>query len=237
MRSHDLDWKVDDINKTLKRARVKAEVLKSDFYKEETEEKVQKIIDYYMGLDAEKSEFVHNVQLLLAEKYITYKNLGYICYLPQGYDKYVQREKEKAERQKVVSAHYGEVKKRYKDIKAACLDYIYGFETQFGYTYVYKIILKTGEVLIWKTSKWIDDFIIDDQGEKWNDTNGTDDWVIDTVTFTVKDHSEYNGLKQTEVTRVKTHWNRKEVKEDVDARKCQEKLTEALECFYSQFED
>ena len=238
IQSRDLDWKVDDINKTLQRARVKAEVFKSDFDKKETDEKVHNIIEYYMSLDPEKSEFVHNVQLLLADKYITYKNLGYICYLPQGYDKYIQREKEKAERQKVVSAHYGEVKKRYKNVKATYFEYIYGFETQFGYTYVYKIFLETGEILIWKTSKWKDDLIIDDQGENWNDTNGTDDWIIDAITFTVKEHSEYNGFKQTEITRAKTHWKRKEVKEDViDAKKCQEELAEALECFYSQFED
>lgn len=232
-RSHDLDWKVSDINRDLQHSKIKLEVCKGDFNKEDTSEKVQKIIEYYMSLDPEKSEFVHNVQLLLAEKFITAKNLGYICYLPQGYDKHIQQEKERAERHKEISAHFGEIKKRYKDLKAVYFEYLYGFETQFGYTSVYKILLESGEILIWKTSKFIEDMIIDDQGEKWNDTNGIEDWAIDRVTFTVKDHSEYNGTKQTEVTRVVTKWKKRKTAETAEAAKYDEtNINEALDLFF-----
>ena len=56
----------------------------------------------------------------------------------------------------------------------------------YGLMFVYKIVLENGDILIWKTSKWIDN-----------------DEQVSSITFTVKSHEEYKNIKQTEVTRCK----------------------------------
>ena len=56
-------------------------------------------------------------------------------------------------------------------------------ETEFGYTYIYKMIGEDGNVYTWKTSKVIDE----------------DEEVL--IIGTIKNHNEYRGIKQTELTR------------------------------------
>ena len=141
--------------------------------------------------------------IILKEGYVTYGNIGYLCYLPQGYNKHIADEKARAVQKKAnaASKHFGEEKKRYKDVEAITFDYLYSFDNQFGGGYAYRIILKSGEILIWKTAKSQIE-MISDQIKEW-------DWgkiklemyTIDTITFTVKKHTEYNGVPQTEITR------------------------------------
>lgn len=59
------------------------------------------------------------------------------------------------------------------------------WESRFGTTYIYKFTAPDGLVFTWKTSKYI-----------------SEEGSI-TVTGTVKDHTEYKGQKQTELTRCK----------------------------------
>jgi len=53
-------------------------------------------------------------------------------------------------------------------------------------TFLYEFTTEDGNILIWKTSKWLDD-------EK----------EFKTVSGTVKAHNEFRGVKQTELTRCK----------------------------------
>lgn len=145
--------------------------------------KIQPVIDYYKGLE-DNSEFNHNVKVILEEGYAEYKDLGYLCYLPQGYAKHIEREIERATRLTEKHEHWGEVGKRYKNVpvrnirKAGC------YETVYGLMYVWNIVTEDGTILTWKTSNF-------PEGE------------ISAVTFTVKEHGEYKGTKQTIVTRCK----------------------------------
>ena len=184
---------VDEVNKLLAIHKF-AEVYfrNSDFYKEETNETVSKIIEYYMGLE-DNSEFVHNVQVMLKEGYVASKNFGFLCYLPEGYAKHIQREIEKAKRLEEKSEYFGEVGKRYKDQKISCVELLSSWYNDYGVTRLYKIVLEGGFVLTWKSSKDID---------------CEDDEVPDTITFTVKAHSEYKGKNQTEVTRCKVTYKK-----------------------------
>lgn len=159
---------------------------RNDFEKESTEEKVKNIIDYYLSLNS-SNEFIHNVQVLLKEEYVSSKDFGFLCYLPQGYAKHIQKETERAKKKEIKSEFYGEVGKRYKDVKIEFIELISSWTTQYGVMSVYRIIIDNG-VLIWKTTNQL--FLED--GEKF-----------DTITFTVKEHKEYKEEKQTEVTRCK----------------------------------
>ena len=68
------------------------------------------------------------------------------------------------------------------------VEVIASWETVYGITSVYKITLADGSILTWKTSTGL--FL--ERNE-----------AFDTITFTVKDHTEYKGDKQTEITRCK----------------------------------
>ena len=177
----DFDKSIDWMNKELRRYNV--EFSKADFYKEDTKKLVKEIIEYYNNLD-DDNEFIHNVKVMLNEGYVLGKNIGYLCYLPQGYAKHIQKEIEKAKR--IETNYFGEIGKRYKDKVIKSISLVTLWETQFGLTYIYKIILDDYTVLTWKTSNSIDC-----------------EREMDKISFTVKEHKEYRGEKQTEVTRCK----------------------------------
>ena len=55
-----------------------------------------------------------------------------------------------------------------------------------GTTFLYKMTDEAGNVSVWKSSKWIEE-----------------PDAVKTVTGTVKAHSEWNTIQQTEITRCK----------------------------------
>lgn len=180
-----IDKGIELINEDFACARLNVRFCKSDFDKECTPNLVDKIIDYYTNLE-DDTEFVHNIKVMLNEKYILPKNLGFICYMPEGYAKHIKNQTERANR--VETSYFGEVGKRYKDKVISNITLITSWQSMYGVTYVYKITLEDGAVLTWKTTNGL---YLED-GEQF-----------DRITFTVKEHKEYKGEKQTEVTRCK----------------------------------
>lgn len=187
MHNH-LNKAIESINEEFKSARLNVRIDTNDFNKENTEATVEEIIKYYKNLE-DDSEFIHNIKVMLNEGYVLSKNFGFLCYLPEGYAKYIQKEIERAKKIEVEKSEYfGEVGKRYKDKEILSVNLLTSWENQFGVTHIYKIVLVDGNVLTWKSSNCL---YLED-GESF-----------DKITFTVKGHNEYNGQKQTEVTRCK----------------------------------
>lgn len=182
---NNLTRAIESINEDFADARLNVRVSEVDFGKESTKDIVEQIVEYYKNLE-DDSEFIHNIKVMLNEKVVLAKNFGFLCYLPEGYAKHIQKEIEKAKR--VETNYFGEVGKRYKDKVISNVSLITSWETQWGYTGLYKIILEDGSVLTWKTNNYL---YLED-GEQF-----------DKISFTVKEHKEYNGEKQTEVTRCK----------------------------------
>lgn len=180
-----LNKAIEFINQEFMRLKFDVRICEHDFHREDTKNVVEQIIDYYMNLE-DNSEFVHNIKVMLDEKYVLAKNFGFLCYLPEGYARHIQKEVEKAKR--IETEYFGEVGKRYKDKVIRDVTLVTSWETQWGYTGVYKIILEDGSVLTWKTNK----ALYLDRNEEF-----------DKISFTVKEHKEYKGEKQTEVTRCK----------------------------------
>lgn len=180
---------IENINEEFKIARLNVRVCEHDFHKENTKDIVEKIINHYKNME-DGSEFIHNVKVMLNEEYVLAKNFGFLCYLPKGYEKYIQieAEKEAEKAKKIETRYFGEVGKRYKDKVIEDVTLITAWETQWGVTHVYKITLEDGHILTWKTSNGL--YL--DRNEK-----------ADKISFTVKEHKEYKGEKQTEVTRCK----------------------------------
>jgi hypothetical protein len=184
----DIHNAIIESNKDFDSRRMAVRFSKSDFLKPNTNATVEEIINYYTNVE-DDSEFVHNIKIMLKDGYITSKNLGYLCYLPHGYAKHIEREIERAKRLEEKHEHFGEVGKRYKDMKIMTIGMLTSWLTDYGVTYIYKIVLESGEILVWKTTNEIFD--------------DNDDEEFDKITFSVKAHTEYKGQKQTEVTRCK----------------------------------
>lgn len=180
-----MDKAIDSINRDFADARLNVRVCHNDFHKNSTKDTVEKIVEYYKSID-DDSEFIHNVKVMLNEQYVLAKNFGFLCYLPSGYAKHIEKEIEKVKR--VETKHFGEVGNRYKDKVIQDVTLVTSWETQWGYTHVYKIILEDNSVLVWKTSN----YLYTEKDEKF-----------DKISFTVKEHKEYKGEKQTEVTKCK----------------------------------
>lgn len=172
---NNIDKAIYNINKYLKNAGFNCEFSDSDFCLDEDDSIVTEIINYYNSLK-DNNDFVHNVQVMLKDGYVDIKNAGYLCYLPKGYSDYKEKLK-----QNQMSHWFGEVGKRYKNLKINYWDVIASWSNEYGMTFIYKIVLVSGDILIWKTNKDISE--------------------CDTISFTVKEHKEYNGVKQTEITR------------------------------------
>lgn len=156
----------------------------TDIYTEFALQKVKDMIDYYLSLD-DDSEFIHNIKVILSEGYCNVKNIGLLTYLPFGYQKAI----EKAERERkqiesnLIYDYFGEIGKRYKDLKVT-LSVLTSYDTDYGIAYIYKIEDFEHHVFTWKTG------------------NGFEPGTY-TATMSIKDHKEYRGQKQTEVTRCK----------------------------------
>lgn len=199
----------------------------ADLWLDETPDAVRKITDYYMSLP-DTSNFVTNVQTLIREGYTSSKNFGFLSYLPAGYYKAMQVAEEKKKREanmsQGVNEYFGTIGKRYKDIKVCCVNHAASWDTLYGIQRLYKFLLETGETLTWKTSGLVypGDHIDDDSdlmihrneaqtshgllcrySEFVGGNEKTGYIAVDTITFTVKDHSEYKGVKQTEISRPK----------------------------------
>lgn len=156
----------------------------SSIYTESALQTVKGMIDYYLSLD-DDSEFIHNIKVLLSEGYCNVKNFGLLVYLPFGYQKAIEKEdrEHKWSEGNALYSYFGEVGKRYKDINVT-LSVLTGYDTKYGYTYIYKMEDSENHLFTWKTG------------------NGFEPGAY-VVTMSIKDHKEYRGQKQTEVTRCK----------------------------------
>ena len=183
--------RVREMNNDLVRNNFSITFNKDDFANE-YESEIEEIINYYKSLTID-SDFVNNIKIFLNEEYVEGKNFGYICYLPEGYGKAKEKEREEEEKKRInsTSTHYGVEKQRYKSIEYTGIYFITSYQTQFGETYVYKIVLADGNVITWKSQK----YMYDEKGKMMFPEHGKCD-------FTVKEHSEFRGNPQTIVTRV-----------------------------------
>lgn len=145
--------------------------------------RVRAIMDYYAGLE-DDGDFAHNVKVLLGEGYARPENIGYLCYLPEGYARHLDRVAAMESRSSERHVHYGEVGRRYRGVPVKEVRESGSYTTAYGVTTVYTIVLDDDSVLTWKSGKSMD---VDACGK--------------TVDFTVKEHGEYRGVEQTVVTR------------------------------------
>lgn len=138
-----------------------------------------KIIDWVLTLDENNSDYIHNMQVYFRSEYLNYKSLPLVISVVPYYRGYLNR----LESIKTSSYKYNvgdKVVVNVKDFrKVTTLNTIYGI------MHIYKFTDEDRNVYIWKTGKVVSS-------------------DISSIKGTVKACSEYNGEKQTELTRCKT---------------------------------
>lgn len=165
---------------------VQEELEESGYDKEDPQAKkmAQEVLQFVQDHEDDTNYF-HNLKVVLSREYISGKEVGILCSSIPAYNREVayreRKEREKAEN--AGSEFVGEVGQRVA-VHMASIKAVTGWETQWGYTFIYKMVDDEGNVFTWKTSNRIEA------------ESGT-------VKGTIKGHNEFRGTKQTELTRCK----------------------------------
>lgn len=148
------------------------------------------VINFFVNANPDDFDnFLNNIKNTLANAYCKRDN-GFVAYAYVAYLKEMEKlEKINARNAEMANlSYYGQVGDKIKDIQVTgrcCASY----DGMYGHTYIYKFQDKEGHIFTWKTSSSID---------------RNDDGVFTgTISGTVKAHNEYNGEKQTVLTRCK----------------------------------
>ena len=179
------------------REKFQIELSEADFDTDENKQEVHNIIEYFKSCDPKNDTFMNNLKIISNMEYTKEKNLGFIACMPNTYYKAIEKELEietkKRQQQEIKekqkeSSFFGEIGKRYKMEGNYNITCVGGFDTQYNYTWIYHIIdNNTNDLFVWFTSGSLDET--------------KSDYVK--FDFTIKDHREYNGIKQNIVTRCK----------------------------------
>lgn len=125
------------------------------------------------------------------------RHFGRLCFMPVAYDREMERREREAKRNErnareaEQSGYIGNVGDRIT-VRVAQMNVVTSWETQYGTTHLFKIVDENGNILMWKAST-----LLEIKGHYFESAENI------TIKCTVKEHSEYKGIKQTVVTRCK----------------------------------
>ena len=148
-----------------------------------------KIISFIENME-ESNNYIHNLKVLCSNEMVKYSNINLLCSAIVCWNRELERIERDTKRAKenaelMNSEYMGNIGDR---ITFAIDSWkaLTSWETEWGVTVLYRFIDTNGNVIIWKSSKYID-------SEK----------EVTKLTGTIKEHKEYNGVKQTVVNRCK----------------------------------
>lgn len=158
---------------------------------EEQIEAAREIISGFRGMDREEAMkgLILEDWMILQNSFVLRKHMGRMAYIPRMWEKLREKLAREAEREQELEAernasdHVGKVGDRI-DVYLKEVRILTSYETEWGFTHIYKLVDEQNNTLIWKTSGTIKD--------------GTR-----RIKATVKEHKVYNGIKQTVLTRCK----------------------------------
>lgn len=161
-------------------------------------EAAKKTIEFFEELEiGEFDTFENNVKNFVTGKIPVTNANGFVAYAYVLMEKIIQKraEEEAKNVEKAKSNFFGEIGKKITVTGKGSV--VTSWQTQWGWTTIYKFVDANNNVFIWKTGNDIIE----------NDKNGDSVYIADmetiTITGTVKEHNEYNGEKQTVLTRCK----------------------------------
>jgi hypothetical protein len=154
----------------------------------------KKVIEYFKGKEF-NNDFLNNTKIYLSSEYT--KCNGIIAYAYIAYKKQLEydREQEAKTKAKTISEYQFNIKDR-KEIELIYIDSYSFYHDIYGTNYIHIFRDAKGNKFTWKTSKNIGHCDnLNEGGLKEND--------LVRLKGTVKDHVEYRGEKQTQLTRCK----------------------------------
>ena len=135
----------------------------------------------------EPNDFMENLRVICSGSHIKVSDVGFAACLMDLYKRHLEYEKTRKQKEKDIEMYryYGEVGEKVTlNGRLACVT---SYSTQFGVMYIYKMIYNSA-IFVWKTSKYLG---IDDSGAEVN------------LVGTIKEHSEFRGVKQNMLVRCK----------------------------------
>ena len=167
---------------------IKTKMREVSFEVTEDDNKVaDKIISFIENME-ESNNYIHNLKVLCSNEMVKYSNINLLCSAIVCWNRELERIERDTKRAKenaelMNSEYMGNIGDR---ITFAIDSWkaLTSWETEWGVTVLYRFIDTNGNVIIWKSSKYID-------SEK----------EVTKLTGTIKEHKEYNGVKQTVVNR------------------------------------
>lgn len=139
----------------------------------------------WIDKQTEDNNYFHNLKTVCNLDYITFDNFGLLASAFPAYNRSLEKEKQRLKEQEAVkeSEYVGNIGDRII-VHIAESKIVTSWETLYGITKIYKFVDIDGNVYVWKT-------------------NGGIAENVKEIAGTVKGHNEYNGIKQTELTRVR----------------------------------
>ena len=122
------------------------------------------------------SSYMHNLKIIFSDNYV---NLKYLGYLVSSYPSYKRTHLDVNSE----SQHIGKIGERIAIVNIKSFQTVYTYQITYGIVHLYKIIDQNDNIYIWRTSKFVSS--------------------AKEMIGRVKEHSVYNGIKQTEITSCK----------------------------------
>src|SRR5208337_1130009 len=98
------------------------------------------------------SDYLHNVRVVARTGVVGFRSAGIAASMVTAYERAIGAARKRAERAaRPSSVHVGTVGKR-ETFSNLTLDFVTGYDTEYGYTTVLKFIADSGAVLTWKAS-------------------------------------------------------------------------------------
>jgi len=159
----------------------------------DTKELVKKATEWIL-IQNDDNNFIHNLKVIVKQDYITYKHLGILASLFAVYkrsidnEEFTKKKENEINKQRNNSNYVGNIGDKIT-FDVANFKYVTGWQNSFGgYVTMYRIIDTLGNIYIWKTSSNV---------EYKTETD------FKKCIGTVKAHTEFNQIKQTELIRCK----------------------------------
>lgn len=161
--------------------RVVKALLHGDIPTPEADEKAKDIMSWLLN-GRHSGELEQNCQAIADSGYCSSRHIGYLSYMPVAYDRMMAR-REATRAAGARSSHVGNVGDRI-EVKIISKTIVSSYEGDYGVSYLWKLTDDKGNIYIWRTNKGR--FDLEDK---------------DYLKGTVKGHTEFDGVLQTELTR------------------------------------
>lgn len=174
-------------------------------------------LEWIRNEKGDNNEYIRNLHVICSDQYTDYRSLGILVSLTVAYARHIDQVAAYEKKQKEVAAekeasqYVGEVKQRIT-VDVDSFECKSSWEGAYGMTFLYKFTDNNGNIFVWYASSPV-----------------REEGGVVTIVGTVKDHSEFNGVKQTVLTRCKVTCKKEQEEEHAPGSN---QVQEALDMFF-----